>query len=165
MPMKRPAPRGTAPDPPVPTPEHRRTFYWSARTLRVDFFYKDGLLGRTEDVLNVDQQRSIVADDEYRELIVQLLNEHFDNEVSVDVPPPEHRVGIRATVFWDLFGLELTAARQALGDDKALGIYLSRGTRELRRLLGADEAATVMRGFADTMHEAAKSDLPEGEPK
>lgn len=83
--------------------------------------------------------------------------------IRVDVPPPEYREGVHATIVWNLLGMALISAQIMLGDEKAIGIYLSRGARELRRMLGPDQAAIVMHGYADTMHEAAKNDLPEEE--
>lgn len=57
--------------------------FWSARTLRVDIWDNDGEHISTEDILGVDHTRSVFAYQEYGDLIVRLLNEHFDKEASV----------------------------------------------------------------------------------
>jgi hypothetical protein len=62
-------------------------------------------------------------------------------------------------VIWDHLGGFITACRDEVGDDVAFSVILSRVTRELRRVVGPDETAAILRGLADTQHEAAKADL------
>jgi hypothetical protein len=81
--------------------------------------------------------------------------------MSVRVPPLDYRITDPAQrAAWDLLGVLITTARAQMGDDAAFSVILSRVTRELRRVVGPDEAAAILNGLADTQHEAAKADLP-----
>jgi hypothetical protein len=79
----------------------------------------------------------------------------------VSIPPLDYRVTDPAQrAAWDLLGVLITTTRAQLGDDDAFSVVFSRVTRELRRVVGPDETAAILRGLADTQHEAAKADLP-----
>jgi hypothetical protein len=69
----------------------RLEFFWSARTLRLDRIEEqDGIPTiQTEDVLGVDQQRSIFAYGDYGPLIVRLLNEHFERQSALPIAEAE----------------------------------------------------------------------------
>lgn len=60
---------------PTDLPGHH-DFYWSARTLRVDIRISDCEV-ETQDVLQVDQHRCIIAREPYGEAIVEALNARF----------------------------------------------------------------------------------------
>jgi hypothetical protein len=79
----------------------------------------------------------------------------------VIIPPLDYRVtDPLQRALWDTLGAIIKTAREGLGDDVAFSVVLSRVTRELRRGVGPDETADILRGLADTQHEAAKADLP-----
>lgn len=56
----------------------RREFFWSARTLRANLFDADGDIVGVQDVLHVDRLGCIVPNPAYGDLIVRLLQKHFD---------------------------------------------------------------------------------------
>lgn len=72
-----------------PPPMIRREFFWSARTLRANIFDGDGDVVCVQDILRVDRLGCILAHPAYGELIVQLLQTHFDDMVQLLQPDPD----------------------------------------------------------------------------
>lgn len=72
-----------------PPPLVRREFFWSARTLRATIFDGDGDIVGVQDVLHVDRLGCIVPNPAYGELIVRLLQTHFDEMVQLLQPDPD----------------------------------------------------------------------------
>jgi hypothetical protein len=62
--------------------------------------------------------------------------------------------------FWDVLQATLSAGCTRLGADAALSVALSAVGRELRRHVGAEDAATVLRALADQQTETVRYDLP-----
>lgn len=78
--------------------------------------------------------------------------------VSVTIPDDNYRMDPQVAMLWDLLGDMITVSRKELGDDRTFTVFLSRVSRELRRVVGPDGAAEALRAMADTQHEAARAD-------
>lgn len=79
--------------------------------------------------------------------------------ISVSVPTEDTPLPPGARELWKASEQMIAAACVELGDDMAFSVILSRVTRELRRRLGVDGAAQVLRQLADTMPDVAKFDV------
>jgi hypothetical protein len=82
----------------------------------------------------------------------------MSDEPKVYVPPADYRVPPVAMEYRAVIGVLLQEARRELGDDLAFSVFLSRVMRELR-VVGGPKVADILRGFADTMEEAANLDV------
>lgn len=78
--------------------------------------------------------------------------------VTVKIPDDDYRMDPRTALMWDMLGKLITMSREELGDDMTFTVFLSRISRELRRVVGPDGAATALRKMADTQHEIARAD-------
>jgi len=81
-------------------------------------------------------------------------------EVEVVVPHHEFRFphSEASEHAWVSMGTLFESAREDLGEETAFSVLLSRLTREMRRYIGSEAAAEVLRGMAATMGQAARYD-------
>jgi len=80
-------------------------------------------------------------------------------KVTVVVPDKDYHAGDEVRPYWEGTAGWYRVVRNALGDDMAFSVILSRMARELRREVGIEGAGAVFRQFAETMDEAAKADI------
>lgn len=78
--------------------------------------------------------------------------------VTVTVPSDDYRMDPKTAYLWDLLGHLISVSRKELGDDMTFTVFLSRISRELRRVVGPDGAAEALHKMADTQHDAARAD-------
>jgi prophage regulatory protein len=86
------------------------------------------------------------------------MTAHNDDPIEVRVPPANVGLNAAQRALWDAIKAAVARARPDLTRDELLTVLVSGISRELRRELGPDGAATVLRGFADTQREAVKFD-------
>jgi hypothetical protein len=85
-----------------------------------------------------------------------------ETQTTVTIPAREYRVNDpKARQLWDSLHGVIAQARADLGDEMAFSIVLSLVGRELRCVVGVDEAANVLRQFAEQQTEIASFDEQE----
>lgn len=83
-------------------------------------------------------------------------------EVEVFVPPGKVALPWE---LWRLLGAVNLAVRRAVGDDKGFSLILSRAARDVRQVVGVDQAEEVFTSLALTMSEVAPFDDPSAGPR
>lgn len=78
----------------------------------------------------------------------------------VEVPPDDYRVPEEWGMWFRMTKVLLEGATADIGVEAATSVVLSTVSRELRRAHGAQTAATIMHGYADTQDEAMAGDRP-----